>query len=64
MGIRANLVIAKNDNMIEIKNCLDCKSDDLAPINFSANECQECGFQQSIKLPERVYLDPRKLRGL
>jgi len=54
---------ARSDSMEEVTECLKCGSSDLIPINFSANECGDCGFQQSLKLPMWGNMPSGKLSG-
>lgn len=60
----SHLAIAAKGSMKEVKHCLECGSHELAPINFSSNECLKCGYQQSIKLPKWNKIDRAKIRGL
>ena len=57
------LKIAKPGSMKQVKQCLQCCSPNLAPINFSANECLECGYQQADRMPVRGVLPVKALRG-
>ena len=64
MKTLSHALIAKKGTMKDIKNCLLCNSANLTPINFSANECLDCGFQQATQLPEYRRLEPKVLRRL
>ena len=64
MKSKNHLMIAKG-KAVEINHCIECGSENLAEMNFSANECLNCGATQNRKLHEEYYnLDAKKLRGL